>query len=156
MEEDLHLNRLTRADDGTLYLAGEAGTLLRSTDEGESWKDIATDYPGSFFGVLTLSDGVVIAYGLRGTLYRSEDRGDSWEELPVVQPVILQAAAASPGGRLIMAGGQARTLLISRDGGQSFALSPRPSPTAVAKILPLNDGTWLAFGEGGVSRLPLP
>lgn len=156
MDEDLHLNHITRAADGTLFIAGEAGVLLRSNDEGETWEDIATDYPGSFFGILPLPDGAALAYGLRGTLYRSANQGDSWDELPVVQPVILQAAAASPGGRLIMVGGQARTLLLSRDGGQSFALSPQPPETALAKILRLPDGTWLGFGEGGVSPLPLP
>jgi photosystem II stability/assembly factor-like uncharacterized protein len=156
LEEDLHLNQLTRADDGTLYLAGEAGTLLRSTDDGDTWEDIATAYPGSFFGVLPLPDGGLIAHGLRGTLYHSTDRGDTWEELPVRQPVILQSAAASPSGRLILVGGQARMLLVSRDGGHTFTLSPQPPQTALAKILRLPDGVWLGFGEGGVTRLPLP
>lgn len=156
LEEDLHLNQIMRAADGTLFIAGEAGTLLRSSDDGETWEAIPTDYPGSFYGVLPLATDELLAHGLRGALYRSTDRGETWTEMPALRTALLQAAEVDPSGRVVVVGGQARTLLVSEDGGRSFALAPSPPNTALARILRLADGTWLGFGEAGATRLVLP
>jgi photosystem II stability/assembly factor-like uncharacterized protein len=50
-ETDFHLNRLTRAPGGALYLAGEAGTLLASSVQGATWQSLESPYAGSLYGV---------------------------------------------------------------------------------------------------------
>src|SRR5690606_13888501 len=52
--DDYHLNRITRGPSGTLYLAGEHGTLLRSADNGQTWTPIPAPYEGSFYGILPI------------------------------------------------------------------------------------------------------
>ncbi|MES2693446.1 MAG: YCF48-related protein, partial [Verrucomicrobiota bacterium] len=92
-DDDYHLNRLSRGPTGTLYLAGEHGTLLRSTDAGATWSKIPTPYEGSFYGILPLTERAILAYGLRGHAYRSIDDGATWTQIPTPSPVLLATAA---------------------------------------------------------------
>ena len=70
-----HLNRL-HFDGTTLYLAGEAGMLAKSTNAGESWERIDIDYQGSFFDVITVGEQL-IAGGLRGNLF-TQSQSEDW------------------------------------------------------------------------------
>ncbi|MDO8544141.1 MAG: YCF48-related protein [Opitutaceae bacterium] len=153
IDDDYHLNRITRGPGGTLYIAGEHGTLLRSTDEGAQWTRIAAPYEGSFYGILPLDPHRLLAHGLRGHVYRSTDDGQSWERVATPQPVLLAAALRLKSNDIVLAG-QARGLLVSRDFGRSFAACTELT-TAVAELLELPDGTVLALGESGAAILSL-
>lgn len=152
---DLHLNRITRGPDGTLYLAGESGTLLRSGDRGATWASIAAPYEGSFYGIVALEARTLLAHGLRGHLFRSENDGDTWEAVAVPSPMML-ATAIVVRSDLIVLGGQARALFVSRDGGKSVAPAPGAPRTAVAELIPLANGRILALGEDGATVLEPP
>lgn len=156
LDDDRHLNRLVLGPTGTLYLAGEHGTLLRSRDRGATWQHIDSPYDGSFFGVLPLDGRHLIAHGLRGRIYRSDDDGDAWTLVPTDVRALLATAVRLPDGAIVFAG-QARVWLVSRDGGRTVApWTPPPATAAVAQLLVAPDGTLLAFGEQGVLRLPSP
>jgi photosystem II stability/assembly factor-like uncharacterized protein len=154
LEDDSHLNRITRGPAGTLYLAGEHGTLLRSVNGGLHWTSIRTPYSGSFYGILPLDARRLLAHGLRGHLYQSNDDGDSWRQLAAPRPVLLATALKIRDNRLVL-GGQARGLIVSCDRGRFFAPWPKLT-TAVATLLELPDGSILALGEAGATRLPAP
>ncbi len=149
---DLHLNRITRGPGGTLYLAGESGTLLRSRDRGATWEPIAAPYEGSFYGILALDARTLLAHGLRGHLFRSEDDGETWKAVAVPAPMML-ATAIMIRRDLIVLGGQARALFVSRDGGKSVAPASGAPRTAVAELIPLANGRILALGEDGATVL---
>jgi len=154
-EGDSHLNRISRSAAGTLFLAGEAGTLMRSRDEGVSWTPLRTPYEGSFHGVLPLDRRTLIAHGLRGHLYRSNDEGDTWQE--ITPPVVgLLATGLRLRSNLILIGGPPRALAVSRDYGRTFSLLPGAPTTAVAELLELPDGGFLALGEAGATPVILP
>lgn len=154
-EGDAHLNRISRSAAGTLFLAGEAGTLLRSRDEGLNWTPLRAPYEGSFHGVLPLDRQTIIAYGLRGHLYRSADEGETWQE--IAPPVVgLLATGLRLRSNLILIGGPPRALAVSRDYGRTFSLLPGAPTTAVAELLELPDGGVLALGEGGATAVNLP
>jgi photosystem II stability/assembly factor-like uncharacterized protein len=155
LDDDYHLNRITLADDGTLYLAGEHGTLLRSHDRGATWEGIHTPYDGSFYGTLPLPDGSLLAYGLRGRIYRSEDQGEDWIAVANDQRVLVACALRLRSGAIVLAG-QSRAFFISHDDGRSFAAWAAPLTTGVSELVETADGTLLAFGETGVTRLPAP
>ena len=154
-DEDFHFNHLTRGPTGTLYLAGEHGTLLRSSDHGAKWTRIAAPYDGSFYGIVPLDKRTLLARGLRGRLYRSSDDGVTWEPIATPQPVLLATALQLKSNYVVIAG-QARGLLVSRDYGQQFSAWGTPLATAVAKLLELPDGSVLAVGEAGATVLPKP
>jgi photosystem II stability/assembly factor-like uncharacterized protein len=162
---DRHLNALARLADGTLLIAGEAGTLLRSTDGGAHWQLLPAPYAGSFFGLQALADGAVLAYGMRGTLLRSADRGNHWtavsvsgegaQSSPARAHSALLASFADAQGRVIVVGPN-DTILMSDNQGASFV---RQDSGAGARLwtqalgLPTGSGVLL-LGEGVAYRLP--
>lgn len=153
-DDDSHLNRLTRAPDGRLYLAGERGTLLRSEDAGETWDPVPTPYDGSFYGVLPLQSSALLAHGLRGHAYRSEDDGESWSPVETNSESLLACAMETRTGTVLLAG-QARTLLQSKDDAQRFAAPSAVPAPATAFLVETSAGRVLAFGEGGARFLTL-
>lgn len=155
IDEDYHLNRITRGPGGTLYLAGEHGTLLRSGNAGATWEHIDAPYDGSFYGILPLDARTLVAYGLRGRIFRSEDDGATWTPVANDQRVLLATALRLADGHIVFAG-QSRGWFISRDGGRTVTPWTAPSIAAVAELLELPDGSLLALGEAGVVALPKP
>jgi len=153
--EDSHFNRLTQGPSGTLYLAGEAGTILRSTDQGATWSPRRTSYQGSFYGILPLTERTLVAHGLRGRIFRSEDDGTTWREVASPAPALLATGLRTQRGDVVLAG-QGRTLWVSRDQGVTFSPTLRPPGTATAELLALSDGRLLALGEAGATVLPAP
>jgi photosystem II stability/assembly factor-like uncharacterized protein len=150
--DDYHLNRLSRATDGTLYIAGEHGTVLSSHDEGWHWSGLALPYEGSFYGILPLDGTALLAYGLRGRVYRSADGGATWSEVETHTTSLLATAVRLRSGRVALAG-QARALLIGRDDGSPLTLRDAGITTGIAELLPLRDGALLALGESGAQRI---
>lgn len=66
-EPGVHLISMTQLPSGTLVVAGEAGMLAHSVDNGDTWRLGQTAYAGSYFGVLPMGENGVMLYGLRGT-----------------------------------------------------------------------------------------
>ena len=155
IEEDQHINRIVAGPTGTLFIAGERGLLLRSTDRGGHWTRLDSNYDGSFYGFLPLDGTALLAFGLRGRIYRSEGAGAAWQLVPVEPRVMLATGVRLRSGLIVLAG-QARAFLVSRDGGKSFAPWAPGLTTGIARLLEAPDGTLLAFGEAGVSILPAP
>lgn len=153
LAEDMHLNRISRTADGTLFIAGESGTLLRSRDAGQTWAALSTDDDGSLYGVLDLGKTALLAYGLRGRVYRSDNEGDSWAQMPTPGHGLLMTGILLPGTSTVVLAGQARTFWTSRDGGRTF----RPatdSTNAIAELLLTPSGTLLTIGEAGARPAP--
>jgi len=153
LDEDYHFNRLTRGPTGTLYLAGEHGTLLRSHDQGANWTPIHTPYDGSFYGILPLSERKLLAYGLRGRLYVSDNDGDDWTPIANERRGLLLTAVRRP-ENLIMVAGQARAFLAINEPAMTLTALSLDFQTAVAELLALPDGSLLALGEAGATLLP--
>ncbi len=78
---DKNLNKIFMDRNGIIYIAGESGIVLRSTDNGVNWVYLNTGYVGSFWTGLVADNGAIYVAGLRGSLYRSEDGGSSWKSL---------------------------------------------------------------------------
>lgn len=154
-EQDTHFNRLTRAPDGTLYLAGEAGALLKSTDAGATWQPLASPYAGSLYGVVALDERTLVAYGLRGHIFRSGDGGATWTGLPVISAGLVATALRQRDGSLVFAG-SGRPLSISRDAGRTVEAVDVPLAGAIAALLELPNRTLLTLGEAGASLVGFP
>jgi photosystem II stability/assembly factor-like uncharacterized protein len=155
IDDDYHLNRISRGPTGTLYLAGERGTLLRSSDHGATWTRIPAAYEGSFYGILPLDQRTLLAHGLRGHVFRSIDDGATWVPVPTAQPVLLAASLQLKSNFLVLAG-HARVILVSRDYGKSAQQWDSTMTTAIAELLETPDGRILALGEAGATLLAPP
>lgn len=148
----MHLNAISVEGD-RVFIAGEQGLLLRSTDAGASFQRLEPGYIGSWFAV-TQSAGHVVLAGLRGTVYASADGGDSWSQSVVPAPTTILSAVRIPDGRIIYAN-QAGQILSSRKEGHQLQLETRSMGVPLSSLGLSRDGDLLATSFSGVVRLPL-
>ena len=139
---------------GTYFIAGEQGILLRSEDHGISYTALDSPASGTIFGLLQTSPRGVLTYGLRGKAYLSEDRGASWSRVANNQPVTLTAGARLGNGDLILVDETGRTL-VSKDAGRSLMASSLAEPTYLTGLAVTPDGALAISSIRGVIRLPL-
>ncbi len=155
-EHDVHYNRLTATPGKRLFLAGESGTLLVSTDEGQTWKPSAVPYNGSLFGYVPIDEQSGIIHGLRGHIFTTTDQGVTWASHNSEINALIMGGTRLRSGVIIL-GGQGGNFFISRDQGASFNhWTPPGFGGSVATVIEANDGAIIAVGETGVSRLTMP
>ncbi len=68
-------------DSTTIFICGDFGTILKSTDSGFSWKrcDTKIDVKKSYwFSSIDAKGNTVIAVGLSGLIRTSPDKGETW------------------------------------------------------------------------------
>ena len=103
---------------GSVFVAGEQGTLLKQSADSSAFVALNSPYKGSFFGLLSSSD-VLLAYGLRGNLVRSTDNGTTWRQIDTYTPSGLMDGAVLDNGQLILVS-QRGDVLLSKNQGVSF------------------------------------
>lgn len=156
MEEEVHYNRLSRGDDGTLYLAGESGTLLISSDQGRKWRKAEVPYDGSLFGALPLGKDDIVVYGLRGHIFRSDDKGAHWEPENSETKTLILCGLRLKTGAIVLAG-QGGNFFVSRDAAHTFeSWKPAGFGTGVSAMIEGKDGALITVGEAGAARIKLP
>ncbi len=64
-----HFFSLTRIRDGSLWVTGESGFVVKVSDSGETWEKVVSPYAGSLFGMLPVGRFGFVAYGLRGNVF---------------------------------------------------------------------------------------
>ncbi len=146
-----HLYQI-RADGSRLLVAGEQGALFRSEDGGHTFAELGTPYPGTFFGVLSLSEDTVLAYGLRGNVWRSSDGGTAWTQIAIDQEITITSSARLKDGAIVLADESGR-LLRSDDQGRSFRALEAKAPSAVTALVQIDDGALVLSGARGPSRV---
>ncbi|MCW8874468.1 MAG: YCF48-related protein [Gammaproteobacteria bacterium] len=147
---DPHLNAIVRGPDGRLLIAGEAGTLLRSSADDEGWETLPSPYAGSYFGLLPTPDGALLAFGMRGHLYRSRDAGEHWQAIAIDSDHSLFGGRVPADGRVLLTGQNG--LLLREENGQGFVELELPNRNTYTAVLPMVDRDGLVLvGEGGVT-----
>ncbi len=147
-----HLTRIASVD-GSLYVVGEQGVAYLSVDGGNTFKELASPYHGTFFGVVSLSADEVIIYGLRGSAFRVGRRGAQWTRLATPAPVAYCAATRLASGVVVLAS-QTGELVRSPDGGASLEPLPAPVHNLTTAMAEADDGALILAGRG-LSRLAL-
>lgn len=151
--DSYHLYGIARSTSGTLVLAGEAGTLLRSLDDGATWERVTSPYSGSFFGAVGPADGSLLVFGLRGNVFRSTDEGASWQLVDTGDRRTLMCGAVGEDGSIVLAGA-AGAVLRSTEGDGSFRIVDVGNSRVFSGITQTSDGRYLLVGFGGVFELP--
>lgn len=148
--DNYHLYGIARSVSGTLLVAGEAGTILRSRDHGETWDRPTSPYQGSFFGAIAAHDGGLLVYGLRGNVFRSTDDGDTWTAVITDDQRTLLGGMTGDDGEIVLVG-SAGAVLTSSDHGATFEKVSTSGNSVYSGVTKTNDGKLLLVGFGGVS-----
>ncbi len=107
-----HINRVT-FDRGTLLLAGEAGLLAYSQDQGQSWERYEVDYTGSFFDIKPLDASTVLAVGLRGNMFVMRDQ-QQWEFVNTCSTSTLNSTFVASDSRVVALGNNGMLITAQR------------------------------------------
>lgn len=154
--EDRHFNAILRVSERRLLIVGEAGTVLRSDDNGKTWVAITAPYKGSYFGGVVAADGSVVIFGLRGRIYRSSDANlSTWEQIDNVGTASMMGGTRLADGGLVLTG-LSGTVMVSRDNGKTFAAIKSGSTKALAA--PISGGAAnkvIIVGEAGPRDMAL-
>ncbi len=148
--DNYHLYGIARSKSGTLLVAGEAGTLLRSRDGGENWDRPLSPYQGSFFGIVAANDGGLLTFGLKGNVFRSTDDGDTWSAVVTGDQRTLLSGMTQADGTIVLVG-SAGAVLKSSDHGASFTVLPTTGSRVYSGVTETVDGKLILVGFGGVS-----
>jgi photosystem II stability/assembly factor-like uncharacterized protein len=152
--EFLHLDAIGEVA-GSLYIAGEKGTLFRFDADAGKFHRIATGYAGSFFGV-TGNDEVLLAYGLRGTLYRSTDRGATWVALQSPMHGTVTSATYLAERRTFVLVSAAGEVAVGDASASEFRLLKPSVATVITGVQSAARNELVLSGLDGVSVVTLP
>jgi photosystem II stability/assembly factor-like uncharacterized protein len=137
-----------------VYLAGEQGLFLRSTDAGERFNRLDTPYEGTFFAVTASEAGDVLLAGLRGNIYRSSDQGETFEPVAAPLPISFSAVEQGEDGTLYFAN-HAGFLLRSHDQGRTLTPLDAPRLPPIAALESIGRTGLLTVGFGGAIPVSL-
>ena len=140
----------------TCYAAGAFGTLLKSTDGGESWTGVVTGLTLDLRLVRRAGSPDRIVVGGGCSLRRSDDGGATFRRLPFTAsdfgcPFVV-AAASFPSvdvGYVVLSNS---AVLSTADGGQTFTRRTAVPGGGVGDLLCTSDRTCLAAAGGTVQR----
>ncbi|MCO4756928.1 MAG: hypothetical protein KC477_02855 [Oceanospirillaceae bacterium] len=156
--DNFHINALIQGRDA-LYMAGEAGSLYRSGDEGVNWVSLQSPYEGPFFGMMAHSVPAaaesLIAFGLRGNAFISQDKGRSWRRLDVGSDASILGASAVSSFQftLLSSGGE---LFLFNLEGELLGRSLTPDSSALSGGFTTEQEMLVLVGVNGTTRLNLP
>jgi photosystem II stability/assembly factor-like uncharacterized protein len=144
----------------TMVAVGAGGTILRSIDDGRTWKSIASGTTAELYGVwLAEDEGLALAVGERVVL-RSDNGGFTWSTGQVPEATGVLRGVAGRDGELVAVGDDTQ-VLRSDDEGRTWkraAVESEGDLLAVAVDrydLPVGGDTdpFLVAGRSGVFTL---
>lgn len=149
--QGLHLYGMARSGN-SLFIAGEQGLLLQSTDGGKQFKSVRTPYKGSYFGIVALACGDLYLYGLRGNLYRSGDEGKSWTKMDAPSQASFSTGLALSDTEALFIN-QAGQAFTARHDSAALQAMPAIPPAPATSIARLPDGAWVMSSMRGIARI---
>lgn len=133
---------------GGLYVAGEAGTVLKLDAAAGRFLAIPVDYAGSLFGLVDAGDAVLV-FGLRGNAFRSEDGGASWDKVDSRLPATITSGVRLASGAILLVD-QGGRLAMSVDGARTFDRIPVQRSIPVTGMTDAGAGRLAVTGPFGV------
>ena len=149
------INQISFTPDGLQGMAvGHEGWILRTSDGGLSWTEVAFDAQNGepLMGIAQLPSGTWITVGAFGRALRSNDQGAHWEPLPLpasVEDKHMNRIVGSADGQRWLIVGERGLVLRSTDSGNTWAVAEPFYNGSLYNALALPHGGWLAYGMRG-------
>jgi|GEM_PF-6013728 len=116
------------AQGDVILASGSGGTILRSTDAGESWSEIVTSTDADLYGIALHESGNGLAVGASGTVLITNDGGIMWEEDTSLTESTLREILIVDMENIWIAGDDG-TLFFNDSGGFTSITDPNPGET---------------------------
>jgi photosystem II stability/assembly factor-like uncharacterized protein len=138
-----------------IYLALETGLILRSTDGGATFSQIAQPGEVTLFGIVAAANGNLLAYGVAGSLFRSVDSGSTWMSVDLNTNFNLTSARMLPTGAIVIAD-ESGEVFMSTDDGLTFQKMPKSIGMQIYDFQPTANGAIAFVGDLGVRVANIP
>lgn len=145
---DLNLIGLFGDGHGRLYATAERGQLLRSDDQGLTWRYLDSGYEGSLWAGAVLPDGRLLVGGQRGTLLRGAADGTAWERIPLRSRSSVTGIQVQ--GQQVLVVGLDGLRVESQDGGDTFEEQRGADGVSLTTALIGEQGEPVLFSRRGV------
>jgi len=129
---DVNWNGVAFTPAGVAVIVGAGGHIRRSSDQGVTWSDAATDTNTNTLDDVAFGGGVGLAVGDGGTIRRSGDGGQTWTTVHVGGPRMNSIAIAAGGTALATDDGG--TFWRSTDGGLTWSGLSSGTTSAVDRV----------------------
>jgi len=133
-------------------IVGRYGTILRTTDGGDTWVQVSSGTTSGLGSVVLRGSGVGYAFGSSGRMLKTTDFGATWAPLPRATTKDLRSASfvSSTKGWIVGAGG---LILKTTNGGGSWVRQTPHIAQALAGV-DFVDGLhgWAVGGKGAIVR----
>lgn len=139
---------------GTVYVAGQRGQLMRSTDSGATWSRMTTGLSEDLLDIDALSPTDVIAVGATGAATRTTT-GSDWTATAATAGVSSweDVAAHPTNGQVAIAAGSHGRIGRTIDGGATWTVVSTPSQRGLYGVTyGSGDVAWAVGEDGDVVR----
>ncbi len=143
---DVNLYGVAYADRDHVWVVGEFGTIMASSDGGTTWRQQRPPVESTLFGVRFLDNMRGFAVGIDSVILQTADGGETWTTVhpPVDQRSFYDVAIRGQQGWI---SGDSGTILRTSDGGATWSTEPLPIQLAANWIRAIT----LAPGGGGLA-----
>lgn len=139
------------------FVIGAYGMILRTTDGGESWKDMTGEIDNAqnfhLNGITQITGGALVIVGEAGQIHVSTDGGDTWERRESPYPGSLFGVTGTGQVNEILAFGLRGNLMRSTDLGRSWNMNTNEAGTTLMSGSVAEDGRVTLVGNSGVVLL---
>lgn len=104
---------------GLGLISGWNGTILRSTDAGETWSPVKIPVTADLYSVTCLDANTALAVGGGGNILRSTDAGETWVKIDSPTGETLNSVASTGGGGAVAVGWRG-AIIGTQDGGKTW------------------------------------
>lgn len=149
------ITQIVIAQDGLRGLAvGHEGWILRTTDGGMSWQEVAFDEKNGepFMGATSMGGKTWMVVGAFGRALKSEDDGQTWQRVALPQGVEdrhLNRIVGSADGRQWLIVGEGGLVLHSSDQGSTWTQEAPFYNGSFYGAIALPANGWLVYGMRG-------
>lgn len=134
--------------EGSIFIiAGNNGSIYRSTDNGNTWTSVFTQLKSSL-NTITSKNGICAAAGEYGTIIISKDKGGTWTAAKNKTTEPLHAVSIQ--GNTIRCAGNGGTIVVSNDAGATWSATEQVISDDLRFITFLDDSKGFAGGTGGM------
>lgn len=149
---DVNLYGIAYADPDHVWIVGEFGIIVASSDGGRTWQQQHSPIESTLFGVRMTSLMHGFAVGIDSMILETDDGGVTWRTVPppVTQRSYYDVMLRGPIGWIV---GDSGTVLKTSDGGATWTVEPLPIQLAANWIRSVSlapGGAGLAVGSEGL------